>query len=274
MPGNDPKPKPTDWAELIQRAEGSVRAVSAVTFLRRRTDTASNPVYLQCDDNKTYVVKPLRKDADQGRMLFNDQVIARLGALIGAAVPPVALVAIPQSLIDLNSHPQQGLGHCQAAMGHGSELIRDVSERIDQFQHVADDDNKERFTILGILHGWIGFSDRQFLYEITDPFRVSAVDHGHFFPGGPNWTLASLANAIAPMVAADLVAACSLAPGDLHSACAALAKATDGEIGRILAIPPAEWGVKIDERIAVAKYLSARRDVLLKAYAPEKERDK
>jgi len=272
MPGDNPGSK-TDWAELIRRAEG-VTPVSAVTFLRRRTDTASNPVYLQCDDDKTYVVKPLRKDAEQGRMLFNDQVIARLGALVGAAVPPVALVAIPQALIDVNPHPQQGMGHCQAATSHGSELIKDVSERIDQFQHVADDDNKNRFKLLGVLHAWIGFSDRQFLYEISDPFRVSAVDHGHFFPNGPNWTLASLANAAAPAVAADLVAACSLAPNDLRAGCAALAQATDHEIARILAVPPPEWGVKIDERIGVAKYLSERREILLKAYAPEKEGDK
>ena len=274
MTGDAPKPAPTDWAELIEQASGHIKPVGAVTFLRRRTDTASNPVYVQADDNKTYVLKALRTDAEQGRMLFNDQVVARLGALIGAAVPPVALVAIPQSLIDLNPHPQQGMGHCRAGICHGSELIKDVMERIDQFQYVADDDNKRRFTILGVLHAWIGFSDRQFLYEINHPFRVSAVDHGHFFPNGPNWTLASLATAAAPVVAADLVGACSLARGDLYAGCSALAKATDGEIARILAIPPAEWGVKINERIGVAKYLSARRDVLLTAYAPQKEGDK
>lgn len=159
------------------------------------------------------------------------------------------------------------MGHCQPSVSHGSELIPNVTERVDQFQHVTDDDNKNRFAQLGVLHGWVGFSDRQFLYEVTDPFRVSAVDHGHFFPGGPNWTIATLGAAAAPTVAADLAAACGLARDDLNAACAGLARVHDTQIARAVAIPPDEWGVKIDERIEVAKYISARRDALLKAYA-------
>src|SRR5438477_3698327 len=191
MPNDQPQNKETDWDELLQ-ANSPEKSVTALTFLRRRTDTASHPVYLACDDSKTYVVKPLRKYADQGRMLFTDQIVARFGTLIGAAVPRVSLITISQTLIDLNPDPQQGLGHCHAGVSHGSELIKDVTERVDQFQHVGDDDNRNRFASLGVLHGWISFSDRQFLYEISDPFRVSAVDHGHFFPNGPNWTLATL----------------------------------------------------------------------------------
>src|SRR5207247_1761319 len=108
----------------------------------------------------------------------NDQIVARFGALMDAAVPRVSLVTISQTLIDLSPDKLQGLGHCKPGISHGSELIRNVTERIDQFQHVPDDDNKNRFASLGVLHGWIGFSDRQFLYEVSDPFRVSAVDHG------------------------------------------------------------------------------------------------
>jgi hypothetical protein len=210
MPEVQPENKAVDWDKLLKNATGREKTVAAVTFLRRRSDTASHPVYLECDDGKTYVVKPVRNDTDQGRMLFSDQIVARFGALMGAAVPRVSLVTISQTLIDLSPDKLQGLGHCQPGISHGSELLRNVTERIDQFQHVPDDDNKNRFASLGVLHGWIGFSDRQFLYEVSDPFRVSAVDHGHFFPNGPNWTLATLATAAAPQVAADLVAACSL----------------------------------------------------------------
>lgn len=267
MPEAPPEKEPVDWDELFEDATGREKTVVAVTFLRRRTDTASHPVYVECDDGKTYIVKPPRKDTDQGRMLFNDQVIARFGALIGAPVPRVALVSISQTLIDLNPHQQQGLGHCQSGVSHGSELIKNVTERIDQFEHVADDENKNRFALLGVLHGWIGFSDRQFLFEIDEPFRVWAVDHGHFFPNGPNWTPATLATAAAPQVAPDLAAACSLANDELHAVCSILVeKVTDDKIARVLAIPPDAWGVKIDERIGLAKYLSARRDALLKAY--------
>jgi hypothetical protein len=110
-----------NWVELINKSQGRGSPVAAVTFLRRRTDTASHPVYLECADGHTYVVKPIRNDAIQGRMLFNDQIIARLGSLIGAAVPTVSLVGISKELIDLNPHPQQGMGHCQPAVCHGSK---------------------------------------------------------------------------------------------------------------------------------------------------------
>ena len=200
-------------------------------------------------------------------MLFNDQIIARFGGLIGAAVPRVALVTIPKELIDANPDKQQAMGHCRPSVAHGSELIPNVTERVDQFQHVTDDDNKNRFALLGVLHGWIGFSDRQFLYETVDPFRVSAVDHGHFFPGGPSWTVAALASAPAPTVAADLATACDLTKKDLNAACAVLVRVADADIARTVAIPPDEWGVKIGERVEVAKYISARRDMLLNTYA-------
>jgi hypothetical protein len=270
MPEAEPESKATDWDELLKKATGREKTVSAVTFVRRRADTASHPVYVVCDDSKTYVVKPLRNDAEQGRMLFTDQIVARFGGLIGVAVPRVSLVTISQALIDLNPHPQQGLGHCKAGISHGSELLKDVTERIDLFQHVADDDNRNRFSSLGVLHGWLSPSDRQFLYEVADPFRVWAVDHGHFFPNGPNWSPATLTNAGPPQVAADLIAACSFSSDELNAACSILAKITDEEIGRILAIPPEGWGVKVDERIGLAKYLSARRDAMLKAYETKK----
>jgi hypothetical protein len=270
MPEAEPESKAIDWQELLKKATGREKTAAAVTFVRRRADTASHPVYVVCDDSKTYVVKPLRNDAEQGRMLFTDQIIARFGGLIGAAVPRVSLVTISQALIDLNPHPHQGLGHCKVGISHGSELLKDVTERIDPVQHVADDDNRNRFASLGILHGWMGPSDRQFLYEVVDPFRVWAVDHGHFFPNGPNWSLASLVNAGPPQVPADLVAACSFSAEELNVACSTLVRVTDEEIGRILAIPPDDWGVKVDERIGLAKYLSTRRDTMLNAYVPKK----
>jgi hypothetical protein len=202
------------------------------------------------------------------------EIPTAFGALIGAAVPRVSLVKIPKELIDANPDKAHAMGHCQPGIAHGSELLPNVTERIDQFQHIGDDDNKRRFGVLGVLHCWIGFSDRQFLYEVTNPFRVFAVDHGHFFPGGPNWTLASLAAASPPAVATDLATACGLAQDDLHAACAALAGVLDAQISQIVAVPPDEWGVKINERVGVAKYLSHRRDVLLKLYAPKKAGEK
>jgi hypothetical protein len=53
-------------------------------------------------------------------------------------------------------------------------------------------DNRPRFAALAVLYGWIPAGDAQLIYRQTVSHLVYSVDHGHFFPGGPNWTLAGL----------------------------------------------------------------------------------
>ena len=53
----------------------------------------------------------------------------------------------------------------------------------------------------------------------------------------------------------DLAKACGLADYDLNSARAILSHVTDIEIARATGVPPDEWGVTIDEKVAVAKYI-------------------
>jgi hypothetical protein len=54
-------------------------------------------VFLLCDDNLEYVVK----GSQAGRMIFNDQVVARLGTAMGAPVGSPKLVDVPVDLIHL-----------------------------------------------------------------------------------------------------------------------------------------------------------------------------
>jgi hypothetical protein len=249
------------WATLLA-APPPLGSIDAMTFLKRRS-TASQPVDLECSDGKSYVVKALRNDAQQGRMMFNDQVIARFGKALNAPVADVALVIIAQELIALNPE----MGHIVPCVAHGSALFPGVSERIDNISHVTDDDNKTRFAAVAVLHAWMGYSDRQFIYEINPDFRVLSVDHGHFFPNGPNWTQASLQNAPGPTVAPDVIMACTLAQDDLVAACKPLATMTRQSVAEILGFPPSTWDVPPADRAALAEYLWARRDLLLSTYS-------
>jgi hypothetical protein len=259
----------TDWAAMITAASSNrPAAVSAVTFLKRRS-SASQPVDVRCSDSNIYVLKALRNDVKQGRMMFNDHIVARLGAMIGAPVPAAALVTVSQELIDLNPDKAQGMGHIQPCTAHGSRLYAEVSERIDNIDHIADDDNKGRFASLGVLHGWMGFSDRQFIYDNAQPFRVYSVDHGHFFPGGPEWTIASLQAAPAATIADDIVKSCKLDHGDLVLACSPLRTITEAQIAEILGIPMDDWDVGIDDRVALGKYLRQRQLEILATYAQQ-----
>lgn len=264
--------KPLDWAAAITGAAAKRPAsIRAETFLKRRT-TGSQPVDLYCNDGEKYVVKAHRNDAEQRRMIFNDQVIARLGALLGASVPYVALVDVPAELIAANADKLKGMGHMHPGVAHGSRRFNDVSERIDAIDHVNDDDNRHRFALLAVLHAWVGsYSDRQFLYDNSAPFRVYSVDHGHFFHGGPAWSVASLNSAPAAALSDDLVKTCKLSADELVDACSSLADISEQEIAEVLAVPPDDWGVSLDERVALAEYLHKRRAELLAAHPPKQK---
>src|SRR5258708_10604242 len=66
--------------------------IKATTYIRK-WDTNSKPVALMCEDGATYVVKALQAArADMGRVLVNEQIVARLGRLIHAPVPHFAFI--------------------------------------------------------------------------------------------------------------------------------------------------------------------------------------
>src|SRR2546422_862159 len=90
-----------------------VAAISAHTY-RRKFPTASQPVLLACGDtNSEYVVK----GRQNGRMIVNDHVVAKLGALIAAPVPPNAFIDVPHELITAQaemSHMPPGIHTVQS----------------------------------------------------------------------------------------------------------------------------------------------------------------
>lgn len=175
-----------DWRQLIADAVAArPQPVMAETFIRK-WDTASRPVRLRCADGNNYVVK----GQQVGRMAFNDQVSARLGRAIGAPVPDeVALVQVPAELIAAN--PGE-MAHITPGIGHGTKMIENTSERL-AIERNNEPYNRPRFALLCIFFGWLGGSDTQYIYSTEDPYLVYSVDHGHFFHGGPNWNVTSLA---------------------------------------------------------------------------------
>jgi hypothetical protein len=190
-------------------------------------------------------------------MIVNDHVVGRLGAALGAPVGAVALVDVPAELVALQPEMQHMLpGTC-----HGSLYLPHVSER-EGLMHWDVPQNKRRFARLAVLYGWVVASDHQFVYENSPPNLVYSVDHGHFFPGGPNWTEAALVAAPAPDLDLTLTCSCNLAASEIAAAKAALLGIDDAVIADAVAGPPDAWGMTEDERVVLAQYLSIRREQL------------
>ena len=94
------------------------------------------------------------------------------------------------------------------------------------------------------------------------------MDHGHFFAGGPAWDPSTLAAASSAEPDPGIVSAANLGPSALRPAIAALGALDDAMIATAVAAPPDSWGVSLDDRIALARYLAGRRDALTASFPP------
>lgn len=247
-----------DWARLVSEASRSSPVVVARTF-RRDWSSFSRPVLLACNDNREYVVKaPQANHSDPAsllRSLVNDHVVADLGAHLQAPLPRSVLVEIPPELVAIEANMQ----HLLAGLGHGTELLLDCGDRAN-IAHITA--NRERYAALAVLYGWCQASDHQMIFENDPPHLVHSVDHGHFF-GGPNWTTATLAGAPTAEPDALIVSTAALTPDELRPAGHRLVAVTNVDLATAVALPPDEWGLLPDERVALARYLAERRDRLV-----------
>lgn len=217
--------------------------------------TDSRPVLLECSDGRLYVVK----GRQNRRVLINDHLVARFGGLIGAPVTSAAFIDLPQALIDVE--PQ--LANMPSGICHGSLWLADCSERL-SFAHANVGENRHRFAGLAILYSWMGcWTDHQFIYKKTSPQHVYSVDHGHFFPSGPHWTIATLQGA--PAAVLDPVfSVCGLTGVELRKAAHSFQAIDAADVGDILRGVPASWGITENERSAMTTYLLKRRSELIK----------
>ena len=234
--------------QIAAEASGNYDLISVVTVYRD-WNTASKPVLVECSDREQYVIK----GSQNGKMLYNEYVCARLGNLLGASVAWVRFVGIDPTL--RASDPK--LQHFGAGLALGSLRIPRASERAG-IQYFDNPQNRVAFVSLAILYTWVRANDHQLIYQETPPNQVCSNDHGHFFPSGPNWTIASLAGEI-NITRDTFFDICKLMPNEFEPFWDKLNAITDNDIDNITKAPPVEWGVDTADRDALKNYLISRR---------------
>lgn len=261
------KESPDDLKKLItESAATRPIPVNAHTYIRKWDNTSSKPVALKCDDGNVYVVKA-RQPANPGmhRVITNEQVVGRLGTLIHAGIPPITFVNVPDKLIA----EQPEIKHMSAGVAHGSLYDNDLSECLG-FVHLDVAGNRSRFAMFAVLYGWVVASDHQFFYRKPDPHLVYSVDHGYFFPGQQNWTAQSLNAAPRSRPDETIVKTCKLTDSDLHPAIRELSAIDKTALACTVALPPDDWGITMEERIVLLRFLMRRREELLSLLPAEK----
>jgi len=205
-------------------------------------------------------VKSRWKDGSRARAIVNDQIVGRIGECLAAPVGTVALIDVPAELIAI----QPDMAHMAPGISHGCLLISDCSER-STLANLALSENRLRFALLAVLYGWMWAGDHQFIYRNVPPQIVYSVDHGHFF--GQNWNTQSLQSAPPATMDTLIATRCPFTRQEVDEARTRLGKVGEEQIAQAVAMPPDDWGICLDERLALATYLAQRRDALLAAMA-------
>jgi hypothetical protein len=238
------------------------RTIRAHAFVRN-WGTTSDPAALLCADGNVYVVKAVHPGNPKvGRMIVAERAVGLLGHLLGAPVPDIGLVDVPQELIAAQAELRQWA----SGIAHGSRFIDNATER-EGLAHVQEPINRSRFARLAVLYGWAQATDHQFIYEKMAPYRVYSHDHGHFF-NGPRWSADSLNNAPLATLDTNVMHGCNLISDEITGAVARLRAVVEHEVADILAGVPATWGVTEAERAALLAFFIRRRDQILALYSP------
>lgn len=225
--------------------------VTATAALQRSTSGGSASFLVLADDGNRYWCKVL--DNPQGdRVPINEQLVARLGSLIGAPVCTAELVYMPGALAGWEYRNGTPLVEGWA---HGSLAVEPVVEtRV--LQDRALDNNARRHAGIYALYDWVGGNDPQWLVRSDSAYF--SHDHGHYLPGGPAWTEATLqAAASSPFELG--VPPLALDADELDRLAAALTGVTEEEIAACASKVPAQWPVSDAELDAVVAFVFSRR---------------
>lgn len=244
------------WATLLRWLRIQYVTVPvAQTFLGARSDCASHPVQVGCSDGLVYMIK----GCQIGRAAINEQIVGRLGRALGAPVATVSFVRVPRELVEI----EPAMGHIKPGLAHGSIWIDRCTDR-EWYTPTDAEANNSRHACLAVLNGWLVANDAQVIYYTEEPRLVFSVDHGNFFPGGPDWTIKSLGAAKPPKPDAMLLEACSLPGGYVRSVGPILAAVSDFAIAGAIASVPEECDISLEESVALAEFVASRRDYLVR----------
>jgi hypothetical protein len=227
--------------------------VTAVLPLQQSERGGSGSFLVRADDERRYWCKALN-NPQHPRVPVNEQIVGRLGQLIGVATCDVALVRIPEALAGWEFRPGHAL---EAGWAHGSAAVEGVVET-----HSLDDrgsnENARRHAGFYALHDWVGGSDPQWLTAGGEDAAYYSHDHGHYFPGGPGWSEATLQqHGTAASVLG--IPATGLDAAELDRLADRIDAATEEEIVHIVSNIPAGWPVTDGELERLVDFLLARR---------------
>lgn len=147
------------------------------------------PFRAMASDRQTYFVKSLDTCVVGGKpSLVVEQIVARLGGLIGAPVCKTSLIRIPDMFDGWAPYPNRG--RISPGLAHASLALNRAEDRAPMLVARTKDDNSRRHVGLYALYDWCFGMDPQWLLDLDNDLTIYSHDHGLYFPplGQAGWS--------------------------------------------------------------------------------------
>jgi hypothetical protein len=227
--------------------------MDVVLPLQPSAQGGSGAFLARCSDGQRWWIKS-QNQMQGGKVIVTENIVGRVGALVGAPVCDVAVVRIPSAIAGWEFRPGQRLVE---GFAHASRDVPDVIQE-GTLLFRADDDNARRHVGIYALYDWCWGGDNQWLYCTTDENRIHSHDHGWYLPDvGNDWTEASLTaqQGTTHELGEDHT---GVDVGAVTDAIAALRTVTREDLAAILRDVPSSWPATDDELEAVGAFLEDR----------------
>jgi hypothetical protein len=178
------------WIPMVE----PVAAISAVQHIRK-VRGGSQPHLLRASDNHFYVTK-FRNNPQHTRILTNEYLATKLGALLGLPMSQVEIISVPDWLIENSSELKVDLGAysvaCASGLQFGSRYVVDPTEG-SVFDYLPESmmnrvSNRQDFIGVLAFDKWTGNADgRQAVFSKAAnerSYHASFIDQGHCFNAG------------------------------------------------------------------------------------------
>jgi hypothetical protein len=252
---------PFDWARAITELRSSPdQANDAPTLVGElaRSGAGSAPMLFLADDDKQYWVKfPGNPQGTQ--TLVAETIVAAIAPLIDAPTRETRRLRIPPAHVGTpygKDQPRQ----VPSGLAHGSLLIENATEQVDELRFARRDDNARRIPRLLVLWDWAMGTDAQWLHDDDANSTIWSFDHGLWLDAGPGaWTPEGIRTAAEGAWTLQGTIPPGISATEFYSAATALEAVAPEQIAAAVANVPPEW--KPDNGLlgALGETLYARR---------------
>jgi hypothetical protein len=242
----------TEWDGVLAGRRHDRASLQVQVVFNAAGNGGSRPFLVLGSDNRQYWVKALN-NPQSPRVPVNEQIVGRVGALIGAPVCGASIIRIPATIAGWQVTPGYVLAE---GLAHAS-LAEEPVTQIGALQYRTDDDNVTRHVAILALSDLCWGEDLQWLVKSSDENRYFSHDHGYYFPQGPNWTRADLeANVDVAHELADNGAHITLAAA--RSVANAVESVTREALANAIAGVPQSWLVSDEELETIGYFIEER----------------